>query len=102
MVDISASRTEINLAWRVPSLVEARGFVVYIVTFEPSGGRKRRQEGGVCSQSPCSVNVEMGGVILTGLDPRVNYVLTVQPVNEDMVMGDPIEGRCEFTCDVCM
>lgn len=79
--------------------------MVYMVHFEPDegGARKKRQEGGVCSQSPCSVDVEMGGVTITGLDPSVSYILTVQPVNGDMEMGDSIvtEGRCEFTCD-CM
>ncbi|XP_064386409.1 receptor-type tyrosine-protein phosphatase delta-like isoform X3 [Halichondria panicea] len=87
---LGVSRTvdTITLSWDVPTLLEARGYVSYTVTFGPSvGARRRRQTPDECSLSPCNVPVERGGVVISGLDPGTNYDLTVTPSNEDNITG---------------
>lgn len=90
---IRSSGIRIDVSWKVPSLIEAMGFVVYEVSFRAAmgggaGGRRKRQEG-ECTESPCSVPVEEGGVVITGLDADVNYVVSVQPVNGEGERIDP-------------
>lgn len=86
----SVSGEEIAVRWTVPSLVVAKGFVVYIVSFDSSmsgsEGRRKRQDM-TCSQSPCVVPVERGGVDITGLDPAIEYVVSVLPRNGDQEVG---------------
>ena len=90
----SVSGEEIAVKWTVPSLVVAKGFVVYIVSFDSSmssmsgsEGRRKRQDMMTCSQSPCMVPVERGGVDITGLDPAIEYVVSVLPRNGDQEVG---------------
>lgn len=94
------------LAWDVPSLVEARGFLEYEVTYESvagEGGRRRRQQvSSACAQSPCNVPVEEGRVTVVGLDPEADYSVVVQPVNEENERGDSVRmtGMCVYMCRV--
>ncbi len=94
------------VTWTVPSLDEAKGFLVYIVDFEPAtGGRRKRQQtaGVLCplSLSPCRVPVEDGGVTVSGLDPNVVYSVMVVAENGDSVRGEMLTATC--TCNtVCV
>ena len=77
------------MTWDVPTLMEAKGFVSYTVTFDPSNeARRKRQTSGQCSSSPCSpVPVEEGGVVIAGVDPGTTYSFNVAPTNEENGMG---------------
>ena len=77
------------MTWNVPTLIEAKGFVSYTVTFDSSNGaRRKRQTGGQCSSSPCNpVPVEEGAVVIAGVDPRTAYSFNVAPMNEENVVG---------------
>ena len=87
----SVSGEEIAVKWTVPSLMDAKGFLVYIVSFDSSmsgsEGRRKRQDRMTCSQSPCMVLVEKGGVNITGLDPAIEYMVSVRPHNEEQENG---------------
>ncbi len=87
---ISRTADTLSLSWDVPTLIEARGYVSYMVAFAPNeGARRRRQTPDECSVSPCNVPVEKGGVVISGLDAGTTYDLTVTPSNEAGVTGPP-------------
>ena len=76
------------VTWDVPTLIEAKGFVSYTVTFDRNEARRKRQTGGQCSSSPCNpVPVEEGGVVIAGVDPGTTYSLNVAPTNEENGVG---------------
>ena len=83
------SGSTIAVTWDVPTLSEAKGFVSYTVTFEPSNeARRKRETSGQCSSSPCNpVPVEEGGVVIAGVDPGTTYSFNVAPTNEENVVG---------------
>ena len=89
---VRSSPSEINVTWAVPSLVDAKGFVDYVLEYTPATpteGRRRRRQTSTsrCTASPCTVPVEMGGAMLVSLDPTQTYTVSVSPMNEDGVMG---------------
>ena len=84
----SDSGTSIDVSWQVLSLEEARGFLQYLVRFQPVTGRGKRQE--ACTQSPCRVNMEQGRISITGLDAATNYTVSVQLVNGEEELGETI------------
>ena len=92
--------SEAVLTWRVPSLLEARGFVFYVVDFDPprsAGRRKKRQnENALCPPSfdLCRVPVQLGGVTVSGLDPNVMYTITIVAENEDGERGEDVRQTC--------
>jgi len=85
---VRTSGSEINVSWTGPGLVEARGFVEYTLEYSPTTPtRTKRQTGHTCSGSPCTVPISRGSVLLTNLDAKETYLVTVRPMNEDGDMG---------------
>ncbi len=105
---VERTGTEAVLRWDVPSLLEAKGFLVYVVTFDPPrtvGKRKRQTVGVLCppTSNPCRVGVQEGGVTVSGLDPDVDYRVSVVAENEEQEKGQTATetGAC-VRVYVCM
>ena len=90
MVVRSTAGDTLTVTWDVLTLTQARGFVNYTVTFEPStNNRKRRQSiPGACTVSPCTVSIDQGNVVIVNVDPATTYDITVTPTNEKSLSGD--------------
>ncbi len=92
----SSSGSEIDVSWAVLSLVEARGFLNYTISFStPADQRGRRQNSEGCVQSPCVVAMESGGVTIMELDPGSDYLVSVMPVNEENEDGEVASSNGE-------
>lgn len=95
-LNVARIGTEARVSWTVPSLLEAGGFLTYVVDLSPprslQNRRKRQSTGVLCppSSDPCRVPVQEGGVTLSGLDSDVEYTVSVVAENEDQERGRPI------------
>ena len=70
------NKTAISVSWDALTLFEARGFPIYIVTLIPFslvGSRNIRQS----SDDEISVTTNETDIVIEGLDPDVEYSLTV-------------------------
>ena len=74
-MNVSATRlndTAMNVSWIPLTLVEARGFVKYVITYMKAGGSRRRQ-----SPSPKIVNGTDSSSVVNDLEPGVEYDVIV-------------------------
>ncbi|XP_065907794.1 cell adhesion molecule DSCAM-like isoform X2 [Dysidea avara] len=74
-VKLERSGTSLNISWNPLSLFEARGFPVYTVTLETSSSDNRvtRQS----NDGVIRVTTNESNIIVGGLDPKVEYGVTV-------------------------
>ena len=81
-----------TVSWTRLTIVQARSFVTYIVTFEEPNNRRKRQSGATCTSSPCQVDGSLTSVMITGLDPGTSYNVQVTTMNGggDMGTGSPV------------
>ena len=70
----------ILVKWRPLTLVEAKGFIEYVVTLQVAPSRKRQELTKRVSISANSVN-------FTGVDPSVDYQATVGTMTSDRMPG---------------
>ena len=74
-MNVTATRlndTAMNVSWTPLTLVEARGFVKYVITYTKAGGSRKRQ-----SPSPKIVNGTDSSCVVNDLEPGVEYDVTV-------------------------
>ena len=71
------SSTTMNISWSSLTLVEARGIFDYRIFYQPVNGRRR--------QGLSSVDVDGNNtfIIITGLTPGVEYVVTILAYNSE-------------------
>jgi len=74
-VEVERSGTSVSVEWEPVTLFEARGFPTYTVTLEPSSSESRvtRQS----NNGVIRVTTNETNVIIGGLDPAVEYDVTV-------------------------
>ena len=74
-IKFERSGTSVNISWDPLSLFEARGFPVYKITLLPSSSDNRvtRQS----NDGVIRVTTNESNVIVGGLDPKVEYDVTV-------------------------
>ena len=79
----SNDNTQVTVSWTPSTVVEARSLIrFYRVSYSPAiGGSRKRQSDTTCSQSPCDVPGTESSVLITGLDPAINYNVQVAIVN---------------------
>ena len=64
--------TAMNVSWTPVTIVQARGFISFTVTYTPStGGRARRQSSSV------RVPGDQSNVVIGGLDPALEYDVAI-------------------------
>ena len=73
-VEFERNDTAISVTWTPLSLFEARGFPVYTVTLTPTFTRSKRQSN---IDGMIIVKTNETNVVIDGLDPDVEYSLTV-------------------------
>ena len=74
-MNVTATRlndTAMNVSWTPLTLVEARGFVKYVITYMKAGGSRKRQ-----SPSPKIVNGTDRSCVVNDLKPGVEYDVIV-------------------------
>ena len=74
-MNITATRlndTAMNVSWTPLTLVEARGFVKYVITYTKAGGSRKRQ-----SPSRKIVNGTDNSCVVNDLEPGVEYDVIV-------------------------
>ena len=77
---VRTSGQEMTVSWTPLSLVEARGIIGnYTVSITIGGGGEVKRQNGGCTpdSSPCTVDSDQSSVIVTGLDPRQSYNVSV-------------------------
>ena len=110
-MNVTATRlndTAMNVSWIPLTLVEARGFVKYVITYTKAGGSRKRQ-----SPSPKIVNGTDTSCVVNDLEPGVEYDVIVgvqtgggtngKHCEEELmfVMTLSLNNDCSFTCDTC-
>ena len=73
-VEFERNDTAISVTWTPLSLFEARGFPIYTVTLTPTFTRSKRQSN---IDGMIIVKTNETNVVIDGLDPDVEYSLTV-------------------------
>ena len=73
-VEFERNDTTISVTWTPLSLFEARGFPVYTVTLTPIFTRAKRQSN---MDGMIMVKTNKTNVVIDGLDPNVEYSLTI-------------------------
>lgn len=73
-ITVIRNDTTIAITWEPLDLFEARGFPVYTVTLTPTFTRSKRQSG---SDGVIMVKTNTTHVLIEGLDPNIEYSLTV-------------------------
>ena len=73
--------TIIIVTWEPLTIVEARGFIQYLITLTPSALSKRQS-------LSMEVAMDRSSVVFTGLDPSQGYGASVATVMSDGTVGE--------------
>ena len=79
----------ILVKWQPLTLVEAKGFIEYVVTLQVASSRKRQESAVLTKTASMSANC----INFTGVDPSVDYQATVSTMTSDGRRG-PGEWSC--------
>ena len=85
MEDVKVVRNSdgsVSVDWTPLSLVEARGFPLYIITYTSDDG-----------STTGSVNTTTSSIVITGLNQEVGYVFTVQVATGNGNVLGPVTAR---------
>ena len=89
--------TVIMVTWQPLTLVEARGFIEYLVVL-PSPGSAKRQLLSI------QVSMDQNSVMFTGLDPSLSYEVSMATVTSNGTVGksELLIDDCKFKFTNCL
>ena len=99
-MNVTASRindTAMNVSWIPLTLVEARGFVKYVITYMKAGGSRKRQ-----SPSPKIVNGTDNSCVVNDLEQGVEYDVIVGAQTGGGTNGKHCEDYYNTAWYVCL